>query len=816
MYQEIFRSPTRPFRATPDPKFYFPFESIEAARRTTLRAMDRAEGPVAIMGGAGLGKSMLGEMVALDLASRFDIVKLRAARLCSRGALLQSILFELNLPYKGLTEGELRLSLLDRLTPSGEYSPEGIVILVDEAHTLPEKLLEELRLITNFTRDNQPRARLVLIGNMKLEEIFASPRLESFNQRLAARCYLSAMKRDETVQYIEHQIRMAGYKPSEFLTSEGLQAVYAASEGVPRLVNQVMDHTLVLAINNNVCPASASLIEEAWAELQQLPVPWPSAADRMPNVSASVEAGGAAIEFGSLEEELEDSHQTKAFEGVNSSSESTRLQDSAIRQYESISKPVPTYTDSEPWQQPNQQPPSSTYDQNRSDTSVLPIEFSESYQAPSDPHVADFHSYQVGEMQGDFVFEEIAKEQTRPADNTPVEGHRDVNWDHEEVRADTEQNNFFAAFTEPDPRDFPETESADEEVSQANDLFIKFDKGSSSLSGNRNGSISFGFTPDFAEIDIEMPHVLPSDSFFQDRETDEKLLAIHEEQEQFSSIENWQQMSAGSNQPQYGQSGSTTQDVAMAYKFSDNAQAKRSFANGPKADSPSILFGDDFEEEVSIHELDRPRPRADEHPAIEATPNNVTPNNFTPNDATLAAAELQTQQLASAAGPRAGVDVDVEVAASVEDEVLIDLETLMNIPGSTASASPWSLDVLATDANNEVLIQKDIDALLAQLNFQGVSDSFSVERIDINAKPFTNSKTPEIGKATVQDGQEPIATNGHDDEQNLLGDNWSSYDDDRDLLVIDEEVVPSVTNTVKPKTSLKRPSYTQLFAKLRK
>ncbi len=63
MYEELFQTTDRPFRATPDVRFYFPFDSMEQTRQTVLRAVRRAEGPVAVMGGVGLGKSFLASML---------------------------------------------------------------------------------------------------------------------------------------------------------------------------------------------------------------------------------------------------------------------------------------------------------------------------------------------------------------------------------------------------------------------------------------------------------------------------------------------------------------------------------------------------------------------------------------------------------------------------------------------------------------------------------------------------------------------------------------------------------------------------------
>ncbi len=300
MYETLLQSSDRPFRATPDTRFYFPSDSVEQARQTVLRTMLRAEGPAMVLGGAGCGKSMLCQKLAEDLDSRFDIVKLDSSGLCSRRALLQSILFDLRLPYRDLNEGELRMSIMDRLIPSPETAPDGVVFIVDEAQTLPGKLLEELRLITNFARQGQPRARLVLVGNMRLEDTFAHPQMDSFNQRLAARCYLQPMTCEQTMEFVRHQLRCVGISPSNIVTGEALRTVYAASEGIPRLVNQVMDHALVLGIASGQCPISAALIEEAWSDLQQLPAPWHTAS------LAGNTDNSSLIEFGELAEDTND------------------------------------------------------------------------------------------------------------------------------------------------------------------------------------------------------------------------------------------------------------------------------------------------------------------------------------------------------------------------------------------------------------------------------------------------------------------------------------------------------------------------------
>lgn len=304
MYESFFELEARPFMAAPMSGRYYPSASIENARKSATRCLERGEGPAVILGAAGTGKSVLCHVLAEQMRDSFRVAMLASARLCTRRALLQNILFELKQPYRDREEGELRLSLIDFLNPS-EACPHGMLLVVDEAHMLPLRLLEELRMLTNLVRDGQPRVRLILAANLALDERLACPKLESFNQRIAARCYLQSMNRDETYNYARAQINVVGGTPDRVFTEDALQAIYRATDGIPRLVNQLCDHALVMAAASGNAPVDNAGVEEAWADLQQLPSPWISSE---PTGDAGEESSGI-LEFGELddpESELDD------------------------------------------------------------------------------------------------------------------------------------------------------------------------------------------------------------------------------------------------------------------------------------------------------------------------------------------------------------------------------------------------------------------------------------------------------------------------------------------------------------------------------
>ncbi len=294
MYEAHFGLQRRPFASVPRVDTYFASDDMESARTALVRCIQRAEGAGLIVGPSGTGKTLLCQIVAEQLGSQFAVALLSSGRLGSRRALLQAILYALQRPYRGMDEGELRLALIDYLTVE-EQRPEALVLIVDEAHTLPLRLLDEIRMLTNLSFEGNPKIRLILAGAPALEERLSSPRLESFSQRIVARFYLEPLGRADTDRYVRAQLSIAGSRNGAVFDDQACQSVYRATDGVPRLINQVCDHAMLLACAGGQSHVGAALIEEAWADLQQLPTPWSG--------EARSTAPTGVVEFGRLDDE---------------------------------------------------------------------------------------------------------------------------------------------------------------------------------------------------------------------------------------------------------------------------------------------------------------------------------------------------------------------------------------------------------------------------------------------------------------------------------------------------------------------------------
>lgn len=295
MYEEFFGLSHRPFPSVPSLVGYVETDSHLEAIETLLRCVRRDEGVGTLISAPGLGKSTIALRLHEELEDEFEVVRLNSGHCGSRRALLQAIAYELDLPCRGLEEGELRIQFAEYVERLESRRMMGIVILVDEADLLPIRLLEELRLLTNFASKDRSRVSVVLLGNMSLEERLASPYLMSFNQRIGARAYLQSLSNAEVAKYVCQQVQGGGAKRAIFDES-ALEAIAQRSQGVPRLINQICDHALLLAALGDETSMDADGIEEAWADLQRLPAP-----------KRKIRTDGAhqtdsMIEFGSLEE----------------------------------------------------------------------------------------------------------------------------------------------------------------------------------------------------------------------------------------------------------------------------------------------------------------------------------------------------------------------------------------------------------------------------------------------------------------------------------------------------------------------------------
>ena len=119
--------------------------------------------------------------------------------------------------------------------------------MVDESQNLSVAALEELRMLSNFQLGSHPLLQVLLLGQPEFRDnLQGHPQLEQLRQRVIAAHHLDPMEPQEIEPYIMHRLALVGWNGSPSFEPRVFEALYTATGGVPRRINQIVNRLLIL------------------------------------------------------------------------------------------------------------------------------------------------------------------------------------------------------------------------------------------------------------------------------------------------------------------------------------------------------------------------------------------------------------------------------------------------------------------------------------------------------------------------------------------------------------------------------------------
>jgi general secretion pathway protein A len=146
--------------------------------------------------------------------------------------------------------------LLDRYR-AGETA----VLVIDEAQNLSDEVLEEIRMLTNLETFTEKLLQIVLVGQPELEQRLKQPHLRQLRQRLTLRSRTHAFNLEETQSYIVQRLRLAGSNGHAIFDPDASTAIFRYSNGIPRVINLLCEHSLVSAFVDQRKLITADIVE---------------------------------------------------------------------------------------------------------------------------------------------------------------------------------------------------------------------------------------------------------------------------------------------------------------------------------------------------------------------------------------------------------------------------------------------------------------------------------------------------------------------------------------------------------------------------
>jgi general secretion pathway protein A len=266
MYLEYYGLKQFPFNITANPDFFYESRSHEEALAALSYGIAQRKGIMSLTGEVGTGKTT----VCKALLSRLE-GKARTSLILNpffnQHQLLEAVLQDFGVKPAGTKSKLALVNQLNRFLIETNAAGEEAVLVIDEAQNLSVQQLEQIRLLSNLETAQDKLLQVVLSGQPELEQKLAKHNLRQLKQRVAVKCSLSPLKREEIEQYVRHRLTKAGKADLE-IAPASFETIFTFSEGIPRLVNALCDRAMLCGFAHDTKNLTHELFAECVKELQ--------------------------------------------------------------------------------------------------------------------------------------------------------------------------------------------------------------------------------------------------------------------------------------------------------------------------------------------------------------------------------------------------------------------------------------------------------------------------------------------------------------------------------------------------------------------
>ena len=183
---------------------------------------------------------------------------------------LQAVLVEFGLNPFNAKKVELT-DMLNTFLLNSYQELKQLVLIVDDAHNLSMRALEELRMLSGLETQKEKVLHIILVGQPQLNEMLDRPEMEQLLQRVRLRFHLRALTLEDVIGYIAHRLKVAGATRDDIFSHETFPVIFKYTGGVPRLINTLCDTALTVAYADDLHTVNLHVLKEAIQELQWQP-----------------------------------------------------------------------------------------------------------------------------------------------------------------------------------------------------------------------------------------------------------------------------------------------------------------------------------------------------------------------------------------------------------------------------------------------------------------------------------------------------------------------------------------------------------------
>jgi general secretion pathway protein A len=287
MYERFYGFTERPFDLTANPRFLVATATHREALSTLQYAMASSKGITLLLGEAGTGKTTTLQAAVSGLPHDVLCVQVQNPAL-TRQEFIEFLAGRFVLSEAAHRSKAAFLIELEVLLRQRALEGRRTLLVVDEAQSLSDELLEEIRLLANLETPDEKLLLVLLAGQPELADRLNDASLRQLKQRIGLRCGLRPFGADETAAYIAGRIRAAGGTGAQVFTREAVMLIHERSRGIPRLISVICDNALLGGFAAHQRPVTRQTVEDVCHDFD---LPDPQAA----NTGEITSTPGAAI-----------------------------------------------------------------------------------------------------------------------------------------------------------------------------------------------------------------------------------------------------------------------------------------------------------------------------------------------------------------------------------------------------------------------------------------------------------------------------------------------------------------------------------------
>ena len=261
MYETFYGFRERPFDLAANPRFIHWTPQHQEALSNVQYGLTSRKGLTLLLGDAGTGKTsvLTAAVEALNGSATFCLLNNPTL---TRQEFLEALADKFGLSAQAALSKTRMLAEIEVKLADARRERRVAALVVDEAQSLPDELLEEIRLLVNLVIDGETLLPVILAGQPELAVRLNRESLRQIKQRVALRCSLAPLDLPQTGGYIARRIQVAGGKSFQVFTREAVGAIHEASRGIPRLISVICDNALVSGFALGARPVTCAIVEE--------------------------------------------------------------------------------------------------------------------------------------------------------------------------------------------------------------------------------------------------------------------------------------------------------------------------------------------------------------------------------------------------------------------------------------------------------------------------------------------------------------------------------------------------------------------------